>query len=317
MDSSIGIKRGLRRGLLLLKRERTWGTTLTLLSAVLILMQLFMVLLLGVYGVNRLLSAQAGLRLEVLPTASSQDVQTFFAAVHAYPDVASVSLVTKEQAYNDQRTLDPDLVSFLEQYKLSNPFPDTFVVTLTSLDAYDSFRQFVEQSQWKNVINPAFLSTVTDQERQVHDLLSVTDAIRSITFVFIFIAFAVLLFVVLELVSRTVRAHGEELFLENTLGASPLSVLLPFIAEITILLWAGLIIATAIVGALMALLPLLMPALAAEAPFRTFSAEMVSLLLSTVPWILVFEICVMPAIAYIGTFLGAGRKLLSPVAFFS
>ncbi len=317
MDSSIGIRRGLRRGLLLLRRERNWGTTLALLSAVLILMQLFMVMLLGVHGVNRLLSSQAGLRLEVLPTATDLQIQNFFAAVHAHPEVENVSFVTSEQAYNDQRKQDPELVTFLDQYKLENPFPDTFVVTLKSLDYYNSFRQFVEQGQWKSVINPTFLSTATAQERQVRELLSVTAAIRSVTFVFIFIAFAVLLFVVLELVSRTVRAHGDELFLENTLGASPMSVLLPFIAEITILLLAATLIATGIVAAIVSILPFIMPSLAMQTPFRTFSAEMQPLMLFTFPWIVILELCLMPAVAYVGTFLGAGRKLLSPVAFFS
>lgn len=317
VDSSVGIKRGLRRGLLLLKRERTWGTTLTLLSAVLILLQLFTVMLLGVYGVNRLLSSQAGLRLEVLPTATNEDIQTFFAAAHAEPTIATVAFITKEQAYDNQRKNDPDLVSFLDQYKLNNPFPDTFVVTLKSLGSYDSFRSFIERDQWKSVINPAFLSTVSEQERQVRALLSITDAIRSVTFIFLFMAVAVLLFVVLELVSRTVRSHGDELFLENTLGASPMSVLLPFIAEITILLVAALVIATLLVIGLILLLPLLMPALSTEVPFRAFSAEMQPLLLFTFPWVLLLELCLMPAVAYIGTFLGAGRKLLSPVAFFS
>ncbi|UPA22540.1 permease-like cell division protein FtsX [Candidatus Peribacteria bacterium] len=317
MDSSVGIRRGLKRGLLLLKRERTWGATLTLLSAVLVLVQLFVVMLLSVYGVNRLLSSQAALRLEAIADAPDQDIQTFFAAVHAHPDVGSVSFVTKEQAYNEQRKRDPDLAAFLDQYQLENPFPDTFVVTLKSLDAYDSFRQFIEQDQWQSVINPTFLSTVNTQERQIRDLLSVTAAIRSVTYIFMFVAFAVLLFVVLELVSRTVRTHGDELFVENMLGASPIGVLLPFIAEMTILLLAGTIIATAIVGSLMTLLPFLMPALAMEAPFRAFATEVRPLLLFVFPWIVLLELCLMPAIAYIGTFLGAGRKLLSPVAFFS
>ncbi len=317
MESSVGIRRAIGRGVQLLQRERTWGTTLTLLTAVLVLVQLFMVMLLGAYGVNQLLSSRAGLHLEVLPTASDGDVQSFFAAIHANPDVQSASFVTKEQAYAEQRNLNPDLMDFLDQYKLDNPFPDTFVVVLKSLDSYNSFRNFVEQPQWKSVINPSFLSKVTDQEKQIQDLLSVTNAIRSITFVFVFIAFTVLLFVVLELVSRTVRSHSGELFLENVLGASPLSVLLPFVVEMSILLLSATLIATALVLVVIVAIPFLMPALADETPFRAFSTQMGPLLLYMFPWILLIELCLMPALAYVGVFLGAGRKVMSPVAFFS
>lgn len=317
VDSPVGIRRGFKRGLLLLQREPTWGTTLTLLSVALVLVQLLMVMLLSVYGVNRLLSSQAALRLEAIASASDQDIQTFFAAVHANKDVESVSFVTKEQAYEEQRRRDPELAAFLDQYHLDNPFPDTFVITLTSLDSYDSFRTFIEQDQWQSVVNSSFLSNVNTQERQIRDLLSITDALRSVTYVFLFVACALLLFVVLELVTRTVHLHKDELFLENTLGATPVAVLLPYIAEMTILLVAATIIATALVAALIVLLPLLMPALTADTPFRVFSGEMRPILLYVFPWIVLLELCLMPAIAYVGTFLGAGRKLLSPVAFFS
>lgn len=302
--------------MLLLKREGTWGSTLTLLTAVLVLVQLLVVFLLGVYGVNRLLSSQASLRLEVLPTAQDADIQDFFAAVHADESVSHVAFLTKDEAYAIERRRDPDLVAFLDQYKLDNPFPDTFVVTLASLDSYDVFRQFVEQGRWKSVINPSFLSSVTDQERQVRELLSVTEAIRSVTYVFIFVAFSILLFVVLELVGRTVRAHDQELFLETMLGASSMSMLLPFIAEMTLLLLGATLIAAVVVVGCIIALPLLMPSLAAEATFQTFAHEMRPLLLTVFPWMLVLELFLMPAIAYVGAFLGSGRKIVSPVAFF-
>jgi cell division protein FtsX len=302
--------------MLLLKREGTWGSTLTLFTAVLVLVQLLVVFLLGVHGVNRLLSSQASLRLEVLPTAQDADIQDFFAAVHADESVSKVEFLTKDEAYAIERTRDPDLVAFLDQYKLDNPFSDTFVVTLASLDSYDAFRQFVEQGRWKSVINPSFLSSVTDQERQVRELLSVTEAIRSVTFVFIFVAFSIVLFVVLELVGRAVRAHDEELFLETMLGASPMSMLLPFIGEMTLLLLGGTLIATVVVVGCIIALPLLMPSLVSEVPFHTFASEMKPLLLRVFPWILVLELFLMPAIAYVGAFLGSGRKIVSPVAFF-
>ena len=314
MASSTSVRRGLFRGILLLRREKTWGSTLTLLT--LVLMQMLVVFSLGVQGVNQLLSSQTSVRLEAIAGARAADVQDFFAAVYANKDVSNVQFITKEQAYNEERKRDPDLVAFLDQYKLDNPFPDTFVVTLASLDLYDDFRQFVEQDRWKAIINPSFLSSVTGQEQEVRTLISVTQAIRSVSFVFIGVALAILLFVVLELVGRTVRAHNRELFLETMLGAPSLSILLPFIGEMTILLLSATVLATAIVIGALFLLPLLMPALAAEAPFHIFAGVMQSMLLTMFPWIVLGELLLMPVIAYIGAFLGAGKKVVSPVAFF-
>ncbi len=316
MDSSLSVKRALRRGLLLLSRQKKWGTTLALLSAVLLLTQMLVMFYLGVVSVDTLLSSQAGVRLEVISNAQDQDIQTFFAAAQSESTVSHVAYITKADALEQQRVRDPDLVSFLEQYKLENPFPDSFTVTLKSLDSYDSFRTFIEQDRWRTVINPSFLTAVTDQEHQIRQLLQVTNAMRSVSALFVFAACAVLLFLVLELISRSVRAHEDELFVETMLGASPVSVLLPFMAEMTVLLTGAMVIATLLMFALISGLPLFIPSIALEPAFRAFANAMTPLLLFTFPWIFIVELCLLPVIAYIGTFLGAGRKVLSPVAFF-
>jgi cell division protein FtsX len=312
---SPSLRRAVNAGLLLLRRDNSWGTTLTLLTAILFLVQLLVIAVLGVSAVNGLLSSRAALRLEVLSTAGTQDVQNFFATVRSRPEVAAVAYVTKQQAYDEQRKTDPDLVAFLDQYKLDNPFPDTFVVTLSSLSLYGSFRQFLEQPQWKTIINPSFLSQTTDQERQVESLLQISTAIRSVTFFFLFVAFVVLLFLVLEMVSRTVQERGRELFLESVLGASALSMLLPIMAGMAILLITAVILATVLALVFALALPFFIPSLAAEAPFSAFSSEIQPLLLTVFPWIVLLELCVMPLLAYVGAFIGAGRKIESPLAF--
>ncbi|HVW66956.1 MAG TPA: permease-like cell division protein FtsX [Candidatus Peribacteraceae bacterium] len=315
VQSSVALRRGFRKGFLLLKREGNWATTLTLLTSVLVLVQMLIMSVLAIYAVGSILSSRAGLRIEVLPTASSADIQNFFAAVHGQPDVSSVQYITKEQAYEQERKSDPALVSFLDQYKIENPFPDTFAVTLTSLATYDSFRQFLEDPQWKSVISPSFLSETNSQEQQIQTLLQVSAAIRSVTFLFLFVAFAVLLFLILELVSRSVRERGKELFLESMLGAPVLSVLLPIMTEMALLLIFSTLIATVIIIAFAMSLPFFIPALANQAPFNAFANEMQPLMLTVFPWIVLLEICLMPALSYVGTFLGAGKKILSPMEF--
>lgn len=285
-----------------------------LLTSVLLLVQLLVVFLFGIQGVDALLSTQAGVRLETLPAASDQNIQAFIGALRQSAIVSNVDYVTKEQAYQNQKTSNPDLVAFLDQYKLENPFPDTLVVTLKSLGDYGQLQQFAQQDQWRNVVNPSSLSAVTTQEQQIRELLQVTQAMRTVSIIFVAVAFAVLLFVVLELISRSVRAHSSELFLETMLGASTLAVLLPFMAEMTVLLLMGLVIATLLLVAFLLGLPFFIPVLADQLPFQTFSAAMRPLLLWNMPWILLVEVCLLPVVAYIGAFLGVGRKIASPVA---
>lgn len=280
-----------------------------LLTAFMVLTQLFIVCLLGVQSAGRLLTARAGIQLEVLPGATEQQIQSLYGVLKAHPSVRSVVYIPKEKAYERQKARDPELVSFLEEYNLENPFPDSFAVTLTSLDSFDTFVAAVQKPEWKNVISASFLSSASNGERDIRSLLEVTGGLHALSIFFIVIAFALLFFVILEWVSRATVNRGHELLLEHLLGAPPAAVVLPFATEMTLLLLAGAVLGTLIVGALIVLLPVIMPALAFEAAFRQFQTELRPMLLTFLPLFLLLEVLVMPALAYAGTVIGVRKHM--------
>lgn len=316
-NTAVSLKRGLRRSVHQITRERGWTATLLLLTAVMTLTQLFLVFLLGVNGVGRLLTARAGIQLEVLPAATEADIQALYAELKAQPSVREVTYVTGRQAYERQKARDPDLIAFLEEYKLDNPFPDTFSVTLRSLDDYEEFAALVQNDRWRNVINPSFLSAANNSEREIRSLLQVTEGLRTLSVVLIVTSIVALFFVVVEWVSRNAARRRDELLLEHLLGAPALTVLLPFASEMSILLVAGTLIGTAAVGAFVVLLPVFMPAFALEAPFRMLQSELMPLLFSVFPLLLLAEIAAIPALALAGTVLGVRGKMPASFALLS
>ena len=295
---------GIRRGFRQIARDRTWGATLLLLTALMLLMQLLVVFLLGIEGMNRTLTSRAALTIEVLPSAQQQDIQELNAALRGEAYVSDVAFATREQALEREKKRDPELVQFLEEFKIDNPFPDTFSITLTSLDYYTAFQAFVEQDRWKSVVNPSFLSSATDQERQMQTLLQVTGTVRMLVSVFVVIAFIVLCFVVLEWVTRSLARRARELLLEKMLGAPPLGILLPLVTEMASLLLLSLFLGTAIIALLVVMLPTLLPALALEDVFVELQGQVVLLLKTVVPWILPIEFLMMPVLALGGALLG-------------
>lgn len=311
------VQRGLQRGVQQIAREKSWPTTLLLLAATLTLTQLFLVFLLAVNGVGRVLVTQAALQVEVLPTAADADIQALYAALRNHPSMEDVQFVTSEQAYQLQKARDPELISFLEEYKLANPFPDTFAVTLVSLNTYDDFVQEIQKQEWRSVVNPASLSTAGEREQETRALLQVTDGMRTLSMLFLVLAVLILFFVILEWVTRTASRRGQELVLEHLLGAPGSAVLLPFAMEMTILLMAGTLIGTILVLAFINLLPVFMPAIAMEAPFRMLQTELMPLLLSVFPLIVLVELIAMPVLAYVGTWLGVKGKLPDTFTLFS
>jgi cell division protein FtsX len=317
MSNTDSLRRGLRRSTQQIFRERTWGATLLLLTGIMVLVQIFLVFLLSVNGTGKLLVARSGIQVEVLPTARDQDIQELYAELNAHPAVQEVVYITGEEAYQTQRARDPELISFLEEYNLENPFPDTFSVTLKSLDSYDEFAAEVQSDQWRNVIDPSFLSSGSTKQQQIRTLLEVTGGLRTLSVVFIIVAIIALFFVILEWVSRTAARRNQELLLEHLLGASSLAVVMPFVCEMAILLIGATIIATALCGAFLALLPIFMPAFALEASFRMLQSEMMPLLLYVFPWLLLIELIAIPVLSFAGTVIGVRKKMPASFVLFS
>ena len=308
-DTPMVVKRGIRRGITTLVREREWGTALGALFGVFLLVQLLLVILVGAQGVQSLLRTRTDVRLEVRQEAPEQDVHNFFAVLQQQSYIEDAAYITKEQAYERARTHDSELVAFIEEFGMGNPFPDTIGITLQSLDDYSQFRQFVEQREWHAVVDPSFLSEVTDQEKQIYELLRFTKAGRDLTTIILVVVAAVLLFITTELVRRRVLGRANEVLVEKLVGSSPLAMFVPFATEACILLLFAIGLSILASLALIFSFPALVPALKSGGILSALNAEIASVTSSTLPSYFFLEILIIPVIAIIGTWLGMHREL--------
>ncbi|PIR53648.1 hypothetical protein COU75_04960 [Candidatus Peregrinibacteria bacterium CG10_big_fil_rev_8_21_14_0_10_42_8] len=306
------VRRGIIRGALTLWRERQWMTALGALFGVFLLVQLLILVLTGLEGVQILLKNRTDLRLEILAEATDNDIQTFLAELQQQPFVKDTVYITKEKAFEQTRVSDPQLIAFLEEFNMSNPFADSIGVTLGNLDNYDQFSAFIEQERWRNVVDPEFLSQITDQERQVHALLGVTSAVRSLTILILIITAAALVFIVTELVRRRAMARSDEVLVERLVGATPLSITLPFMTEAVILLFIAIILSTAIMLFIASLLPLYIPALTNGGILGPLRKEIGPLMTTLLPSLLLIEVLMIPVLAGAGAWLGVRPQVHSP-----
>lgn len=305
-------KRSVIRGCVTLLRERQWLTALGALLGVFVLVQLLGLVLIGLEGAQGMLRNRTDLRLEIQATANDVQVQEFYSALGQEAYVRDTVYVTKEKAYEQTKTSDPELISFLEEFNIQNPFHDTIGVTLNSLDDYAKFSTFVEQAQWQSVITPSFLSEITDQEKQVFALLSVTRAGRSIAMLILGVTGAALVFITTELIRRRSIGRSDEVMVERLVGASTLSIIIPFITEATILLLSAIIGSAVILSVLILAIPMFVPALQPNGALGSLSQEMIPLLTALLPTIFAIELICAPLIATIGAWLGMRRQIRSP-----
>ncbi len=305
------LKRGVRRGLITLVREREYATTLGVLAGVAFLAQILVVSGAGVHGVSRLLESQLDLRLQIAENAADQKVQEMLVALRDAPMVKEVSYVTREQAYEREKARNPELTTFLEEFDIHNPFPDTIAVSLNSLSDFPAFETFVRQSAWETVVDPSFLTQTTGQEREVRQMLRLADAGQALAGAFLALITAVLLFVLIELVRRRAMMRREEILVERLFGAQEASVLVPFATEAAVLLFVALAVSAVLLGLLLLLLPIAVPALAPGGTLEPVRAETFALLGETMPGVLLLEFVLVPLLAFGGAFLALRPQMKS------
>lgn len=283
-----------------------------LLAGVLTLLQILAVSVLGAQAVHGMLLSRSALYLEVLPGATDQDIQEFYAALRALPAVQDVEFVPSEKAYELERERTPDLVAFLEQYDVKNPFPDSFSVTLDSLSEYDSFSSFVGNAQWSSVVDPSFLSSVTDQERDVRQLAGAASAVRALLVMLTGVGCLLLFFLLSEIVARKARRHEGELLLESLLGGKPSDALVPVVAELSALSLAALVVGTCLAFLLLFLASLAVPLISGLGNVGELSGYLTSALLTLGLPALLAEAVVLVAVVTAATVVGVRPRVIWP-----
>lgn len=300
---TITFRRAAKRGVVSVFRDEGWGTSVGALFGVLLILQMLLLLAVGVQGGLELLRQRTDLRLQIRSTATDTQIQDLFQNVRQLPYVEDAVYVTREQAFERQKKRDPALIEFLTTFGIENPFPDTLGVRLRRLQDYQEFIQFLRQPVFAAVVDPAFLTTATDQQDQVERLTEVVSASRILLLFVTGLTVTVLLFITVEFIRRRALQKRQELFVQQLVGAGMPDILLPFMIELFCLLAAALFCSYLAGVVMILLLPRFLPALGSAGMFAPWSAASVSVLFSWLPWILFFESILIIFLSVAGTLI--------------
>ncbi|MDD3896226.1 MAG: permease-like cell division protein FtsX [Candidatus Peribacteraceae bacterium] len=302
-------KRSIRRGYDNMLRERNRLATWSALTGIFLLLQGSILVFLGIVGAESFLKSRTNLHLELLDAANDQEVQTFLSAVQNLPYVEQVNYITKEQAYAKMKEHDPELIAFIEELKLENPFPETAAVTLGRLDQYESFAGFLREERWRSIVDPSFLSQKTNQEAYVYELLQFTGTGRIAAIFFVVLTAGILLFITTELVRERVLRRKEEILVEQLSGAFSFNILLPYAMEAIIVLAIAAAMSIALCAGIGMLLLQIAPLPEGESAIGQLWESIYPLIGAYAPIILLLEIIAIPLIGWLGTWLGMLPKI--------
>ncbi|MDD5055418.1 MAG: permease-like cell division protein FtsX [Candidatus Peribacteraceae bacterium] len=293
-----GVKRGVNHAL------RGEGSFIAIgaLLGIFVLVQILLVSIVGTKAGLSFLRERLDLRIEVRDTATDAEVQDFMQAVDALPSVADIVFITREQALERQKQRDPTLVDFLVKFGIDNPFPDTVGVRLKRLEDASAFLTFIQAPAYAAVVNPAFLSETTDQQKQAEKLSTIVASTQALLWAGVGLIVLILLLVIIEYIRRRSLLRREEILIRQLAGTPMAELSLPFFVEMTCFLTLALTISLVITMLFLLILPLLIPALANGGIFAPWTQFTVQLLKWWSPWIILGEIAAVLALSVGGTF---------------
>lgn len=306
------LQRGFRRGVQTLRREHDWIGSLGALTGIFIFLQLLGLSLATATAGESLLRERTELQLELKNGVTDAQVSDLMTSLQDLPFVARAAFITREQAYDRARQADAELIGFLEEYGLQNPFPDAVIVTLTSLEHYPTLLSILEEARWQRLVDPSFLSDATAEQEYVEGLLKLTTGLRSLVIFVLGIGGVTLLFVVVNLTRTRALARSEEVLVERIAGAQTATILLPFAVEASILLTAATIMSMIVAILLSALAPLLMPVLGGTGTLAELWSIARSFLRTSLPVAFMIELLLIPIIAAAGAWIGIAGQVRSP-----
>lgn len=293
-----------RRGLRSLGRDRSYGALFAALTGTMFLFHLLLSVSVGIKTGEQFLRSTADVRLPILSTATNQSIQDFFSALHAIPSVKEATLVTREQAYEQSRQRDPSLIAFLEKYKLQNPFTDTIAVELASTDNQQDLVRFVQQPQWAGVVDPAFLSAAPSDQAHTQDLLAAAEVIRFLSIALLVFAAIAVTFVLLLFFDVRSVLREDEVVVGRLLGAASSTLITPFAAEATVILFISSILSAVLLTLCFIFLPMLLPMLSMGGSFFPLFQATRDALLASLPMLVVLHVLGIPFIATMGVMMG-------------
>lgn len=206
-----------------LKNKKSTGASLMIMCATMIIFGVFFMIGENINHIMNELEMQQGMQVFIIDEATEKQVSELGEKIRALNGVNQVEFVSKEDALNQMKEKVGDKQFLLSGYEENNPFPASYVVTLTNLK---------ESSNVQNEINK-FENVKSIQSRgdTINALLNIANLVRIISGAILILLVIISIFIIANTIKLTVHARRREISIMKYVGATNSFIRWPFIVE--------------------------------------------------------------------------------------
>lgn len=206
-----------------LKNKKSTGASLMIMCATMIIFGLFFIIGENINHIMNELEMQQGMQVFIKEEATEKEISELGDKIKAISGVNQVEFVSKEDALKQMKEKVGDKQFLLSGYDENNPFPASYVVTLTDLKESDNVQKEIET--FDNI------KSIQRRGDTVNALLRAANFVRILSGAILILLVVISIFIIANTIKLTVHARRREISIMKYVGATNNFIRWPFIVE--------------------------------------------------------------------------------------
>jgi len=214
------IKEGIRNTL---KNKKSTGASLIIMCATMLIFGLFFVVTENINSIMEQIEAQQGIQVFIKEEATQAQITELREKIQALDGVNNTQFVTKEEALNTVKNQFKDKQYMLKGYDEKNPFPASYIVTVTDLAKIGSIAKQIETFE--------SVDEIQSKDQTTDALLSIANGVKIFSGIVLAFLVIISIFIISNTIKLTVHARRREISIMKYVGATNNFIRGPFIVE--------------------------------------------------------------------------------------
>ncbi len=206
-----------------LKNKKSTGASLMIMCATMIIFGVFFMIGENINHIMSELEMQQGMQVFIKEEVSEKGVTELGDKIKALSDVNKVDFVSKEDALNQMKEKVGDKQFLLSGYEENNPFPASYIVTLTDLSKSEDVKNIIDDFEG--------VKDIQLRGNTINALIKIANLVRIVSGTILLLLVVISVFIIANTIKLTVHARRREISIMKYVGATNNFIRWPFIVE--------------------------------------------------------------------------------------
>lgn len=206
-----------------LKNKKSTGASLMIMCATMIIFGVFFMIGENINHIMSELEMQQGMQVFIKDEVTEKGITELGDKIRALSDVNKVEFVSKEDALNQMKEKVGDKQFLLSGYEENNPFPASYIVTLTDLSKSEDVKNVIDKFEG--------IKDIQLRGNTINALIKIANLVRIVSGVILILLVVISIFIIANTIKLTVHARRREISIMKYVGATNNFIRWPFIVE--------------------------------------------------------------------------------------